>query len=113
MQTGTSITPFENGQVFTDDFKIANIFYDFFINITDSLELNINTTHIRPNVRVDGPFEIAIDKYHSQPSIHMIKKRKNYKGNLVFHKVSLTDVFDQVQKLCTKKFHLGIVYLQI
>ena len=83
MQTDTGIILFKKGQVFTDDFKIANIFNHFFINITDSLELKVYTTHIRPNVGVDEHVHNARDKYHSHPSIHTIKNAKITKETLL------------------------------
>ena len=65
--------------------------------------MNIDTTHNRANVAVDEHVDNAVDKHYSYPSIHMIKKRKIYKGKFTFHEVSSTDIFDQVQKLNTEE----------
>ena len=81
VQTNSSITLNENGKILTNELEIAEVFNNFFINITDSLGI-LREENSRSPVRTEDPIDIATKKFVSHPSIIAI--RENFKFNQTF-----------------------------
>ena len=61
----------ENGLVVTEDEKVANIFNEYFTNITKTLDI---PSWNHPNIYEQDPITCAVLKYRSHPSIIAIKQ---------------------------------------
>ena len=68
------MTLIEDGEVITDDAKIAEIFNNFFANITESLGISEDQSLLSQTTGINDPVEKAIKKYENHPSIRKIKE---------------------------------------
>ena len=66
----------ENEVLVTDDKEVAEIFNEYFVNITDSLGIIQPKDALTPTDGLHDPVEIAIKKYSSHPSIKLISENK-------------------------------------
>ena len=57
VQLSQSITLVENEEMITDDLKIAEIFNDYFANITQDLETTDSGTNISPTIIIEDPVD--------------------------------------------------------
>ena len=62
----------------TDDLKIAEIFNDYFANITQDLEITDTGTYRLPSMGIEDPVDKAVEKYKNHPSIKKIKECFTY-----------------------------------
>ena len=71
IQASSKITLLENQVVVTDAKEVAEIFNEYFVNITDSLGIIQPKDALTPTDGLHDPVEIAIKKYSSHPSIKL------------------------------------------
>ena len=67
------ISLLENGEIISDESKVANSFSNFFKNAIHSLGIKPNE-HSNENYGLKNPVEIAIKKFEQHPSINLINK---------------------------------------
>ena len=103
VQTSSDITLVENGTLISDDFKVAEIMNDYFVNITETLGISKNAENVPPVIEDAGPVERAIRKYQSHPSILRIRANVNEANDFDFQKTSVMEVEKQIRKLKPKK----------
>lgn len=90
------------GSVFSDEKKVANLFNDYFCNIYNSLNIQYWEPDIAHYMQINDPVDKCIAKFDFHPSI--LKIRSNFKPNIFqFRKVTVTDVWNYVMKLDSKK----------
>ena len=102
VQTNSSVTLMEDGKIITEDFKIAEIFNHYFINITESLGISEDQTLLSPTNGINDPVEKAIKKYANHPSIKKIKECCEL-NQFEFKPVTINEILLQIQKLNSKK----------
>ena len=73
VQTSSDITLLENGALISDDFQVAEIMNDYFVNITETLGISKDAGNVSPIIEDTDPVERAIRKYRSHPSIQRIR----------------------------------------
>ena len=66
------MTLIKDGEVITDDAKIAEIFNHYFANITESLGISEDQSLPSQTTGINDPVEKAIKKYENHPSIKKI-----------------------------------------
>ena len=103
IQTSTAITLLENNELVNDNRAVANIFNDYFVSITDSLDIPTVSENLTPTYEIRDPLDIALTKYESHPSIKLIKERVQVEHTFEFEHVSLQEVMVQLHKLNPKK----------
>ena len=100
----------ENDLIVTSDFKMANIFNNYFTNITTMLDINLwgnsSVYHIDPVLQ-------AIRKYANHPSIIYIKSSYPVKQIFDFSHVLPDDVFRNIVKLKKDKSTSGTIPIKI
>ena len=64
-----NITLINDKNIISDDYKIAEIFNDFFSNVVTNLKRNIDPKYISDTKHIEDPVLIAIEKYKTHPSI--------------------------------------------
>ena len=77
IQASSKITLWENEVLVTDDKKVAEIFNEYFVNITASLGIMQPKDGLTSTDGLHDPVEIAIKKYSSHPSINLISENRN------------------------------------
>ena len=87
----------------TDDLKIAEIFNDYFANITQDLEITDTGAHLSPTIDIEDPIDKAVEKYKNHPSIKKIKECFTCSESFHFRQVTVEEVFCQLGKLNPKK----------
>ena len=102
VQTTSSVTLIEDGKMITEDLKIAEIFNQYFTNITESLGISEDQTLLSPTNGINDPVKKAIKKYENHPSIKMIKGRCVL-NQFEFKPVTVIEILLQIQKLNSKK----------
>ena len=68
------ITLNENYLLIRNEYKIANIFNTFFVNIVPNLGIEIDQQYLNNVSNISDPVEKAIKKYQKHPSISIINK---------------------------------------
>ena len=86
------ITLFENGKMLSNDEEIAECFKDYFINITDSLDI--------------VPNQLTVEEYKDHPSVRMIKQPVD-SNTFKFSHVGPTEVLKHIYLLDGKKSSSG------
>ena len=99
----TAITLLENNELVNDNRAVANIFNDYFISITDSLDIPTVSKNLTPTNEISDPLDIALTKYKSHPSVKLIKERVQVEHRFEFERVSLQEMVVQLHKLNLKK----------
>ena len=102
IQTSSSVTLIEDGEVITDDAKIAEIFNHYFANITESLGISEDQSLLSQTTGINDPVEKAIKKYENHPSIRKIKECCEL-NQFEFKPVTVNEIHLQIQKLNTNK----------
>ena len=103
IQTSTAITLLENNELVNDNRAVTNIFNDYFVSITDSLDIPTVSENLTPTYEIRHLLDIALTKYQSHPSIKLIKERVQVEHTFEFEHVSLQEVVVQLHKLNPKK----------
>ena len=102
VQMNSSITLNEDGKILTNELEIAEVFNNFFINITDSLGILREETSQSPGQSED-PINIASKKYVSHPSIIAIRENFKINQKFDFREVTVGEMCLQLSKLDFKK----------
>ena len=87
-----NITLINDKNIISDDYKIAEIFNDFFSNVVTNLKRNIDPKYISDTKHVEDPVLIAIEKYKTHPSILKIKETCVDESQFSFTFISLQDM---------------------
>ena len=103
VQTSSDITLLENGALISDDFQVAEIMNDYFVNITETLGISKDAGNVSPIIEDTDPVERAIRKYRSHPSIQRIRANVSLANEFDFQKTSVMEVEQQIRKLKPKK----------
>ena len=103
VQTSSSVTLLENDKVVSDDRAVADIFNDYFVNITGSLDIADADSNLLSTDGIDDPVDIAVRKYSLHPSIKRIQETFNHSQIFEFTPVSVVDVNNQLKRLDPKK----------
>ena len=98
VQVSQSIILIENGEMVTDDLKIAEIFNDYFANITQDLEITDTGAYLLPSIGIKDPVDRAVEKYKNRPSIKKIKECFEYSESFNFTLVTVEEVFCQLPR---------------
>ena len=99
IQTSTAITLLENDDLLNDNRVVANIFNDYFMRITDSLNIPVVSENLTPTTQIIDPLDIALKKYKFHPSIKRINERVQVEQRFEFKHISLKEVVVQLHKL--------------
>ena len=103
IQSSANVTLRENDEIISNDLAVAEIFNDYFLNITSSLEIQT----IEPDIILPGniidPVDIAIIKYSNHPSIHRINSNFEPAEKCEFMPCSRMEMLTQINNLNHKK----------
>ena len=102
IQTSAAIILLENNELVNDNRVVANIFNDYFVSITDILDIPTVSENLTPTNEISDPLDIALTKYKFHPSVKLIKDRVQVEHRFEFEHVSLQEVVVQLQKLNPK-----------
>ena len=69
IQTSQTINLLKKGEIISDDMKIAEVFNEYFANITDELELTENTANLSFSENIEDSIDKAVQKYKNHPRI--------------------------------------------
>ena len=100
------ITFNENDLLIRNEYKIANIFNTFFVNIVPNLGIEINQQYLSNVSNISDPVEKAIKKYQKHPSISIINKMVSSvenEANFSFTCVTVDDISKEIKRLDIKK----------
>ena len=103
IQTSAAITLLENNELVNENRVVANIFNDYFVSITDILDIPTVNENLTPTNEISDPLDIALTKYKFHPSGKLIKERVQVEHRFEFEHVSLQEVVVQLHKLVPKK----------
>ena len=103
VQVNSAITLIEDGKVVSRDSEIAEIFNNFFANITESLGISANEALLLPTNDIIDPIDKAVRKFESHPSICKIKESITLSERFEFREVVVEDVAIQIRKLNSNK----------
>ena len=106
IKNSSSVTLLENNAIISNDKSVAEIFNDYFVNITSSLGIeDIEETgkNSASTQDIDDPVEIAITKYSSHSSINNIKENFHPTQKFEFRPCSAEEVMTQIERLDQKK----------
>ena len=92
----------ENGELISDDRKIAELFSNYFINITQDLGIQQDIAHISVTDGINDPIDKAIEKYKNHPSIIEIREMYPDPQPFEFREVNSGEIWDQISKLNTR-----------
>lgn len=93
LQVSQSITLIENDEMVIDDLKIAEIFNDYFANITQDLEITDTSAHLSSTIGIEDPIDKAVEKYKNHHSIKKIKECFTSSEAFHFRQVTVEEVF--------------------
>ena len=103
VQTSSSITLVENEKIITNDSEIAEIFNEFFTNITKTMDIAPGECTPVPTEHLLDPVEISVEKYKYHPSIQKIKDKVKQNSSFDFQPVTMKAVIDELSNLNPKK----------
>ena len=103
VQTSSSVTLVENNQVISNDTAIAEIFNEYFVNITGSLNVGKAELNLLPTDGIVDPINVAITKYNLHPSVKRIKDNFHPFRMFEFVPVSMENIYKQLDRLDPKK----------
>ena len=93
----------ENGELISDDSKIAELFNNYFINIIQVLGIQQDIAHISVTDGINDPIDKAIEKYKNHPSIIKIREMFPDPQPFEFREVNSREIWDQINNLNTRK----------
>ena len=77
--------------------KIAELFNEYFANITDELELIENKANLSFSDNIEDPIDKVAQKYKNHPSIIKIKHQWSPRNLFEFRKIEINDVSTQLR----------------
>ena len=99
----SSISLIEDGTMVNQDSKTAEIFNQYFANITDSLGISINDSLLLPTSDIQDPVDKSVKKYEAHPSICKIKNTMMLSGKFEFRMVTTEEVAIKIRQLNPRK----------
>ena len=96
----------ENGELLSNDKRISECFNEYFINVTDTLNI-IKHDNISDISRTIDPIVDAISKYAQHPSILLIREHTAYSEPFRYSPVYALDVLNEINALYTGKKSSG------
>ena len=102
-RSNSKITLIENDTIISNDKEVAETLNDYFVSITDSLDLTENSEVIPSTEGVSDPIDRAIIKYSNHPSIRKIRSFAQNDNFFKFQKVSLEQMHTEIGRLDPKK----------
>ena len=87
----------------TKDSEIAEVFNEFFVNITENLGISTAESTLLPINNFLDPIEIAVKRFQLHPRICKIKERNPPCNKSEFREVTIADVVLQIRKLDSNK----------
>ena len=99
----SSVTLLENDEIVSDDKAVAEIFNDYFANITSSLGIEETGSNVVSADVIDDPVELAIIKYSLHPSIKRITESFHRSKTFEFRPCSPEEIMTQIERLDPKK----------
>ena len=112
VQTSSKITLVDKGELITDDTNVAEAFNNYFINISDTLELSneaANASFCSDVMTLVDPIDTIIGKFENHPSILQIKVSTDQRQQFDFQKTTKEEVHDQIKMLSQKASPQGRV----
>ena len=103
IKTSSSVTLLENGELISDDKAVAEIFNEYFANITSSLGIEETGSNLVSTDDIDDPVELAVVKYSLHPSIKRIAENFRPTEMFVFRPSSTEEIEVQIKRLNPKK----------
>ena len=103
IQASSKITLLENGVLVTDDKEVAEVFNEYFVNITDSLGIIQPKGALTPTDGLYDPVEITSKTYSSHPSIKLISANTIPSNDFAFSCVTNESVSAKLQELKKRK----------
>ena len=106
VRSNDNITLNENDLLIRNEYKIANIFNTFFVNIVPNLGIEIDQQYLSNVSNISDPVEKAIKKYQKHPSISIINKMVSSVENeasFSFTCVTVDDISKEIKRLDIKK----------
>ena len=103
VQTSSSVTLAEGSQFISDDKAIPEIFNEYIVNITGSIDVGRAELNLLSTDGIKDPIDVAITKYSLHPSVKRIKDNFNPSRMFEFALVSKEEVYKQLDKLDLKK----------
>ena len=106
VRSNVYITLNENDLLIRNEYKIANIFNTFFVNIVPSLGIEIDQQYLSNVSNISDPVEKAIKKYQKYPSISIINKvvsSVENEASFSFTCVTVDDISKEIKRLDIKK----------
>ena len=102
IKNSSGVTLLENNDIISNDKSVAEIFNDYFVNITSSLgiegieETGKNTVSTQD---IDDPVEITISKYSSNSTIKNTKETFHPTQKFEFRPCSAEEVMTRIERL--------------
>ncbi len=103
IKTSSSVTLLENGELISDDKAVAEIFNEYFANITSSLGIEETGSNLVSTDDIDDPVELAVVKYSLHPSIKRIAENFRPTEMFVFRPSSTEEIEVKIKRLNPKK----------
>ena len=92
----------EEGEILSDEYKVANSFRNFFENTICSLGIKANE-HSQENYDLKNPAEITAKKFEQRPSINLINKNITDNENFHFSPADHENILKEIINLDNKK----------
>ena len=105
VQTSLRITLVENENIITNDSEIAEIFNEFFTNISKTMDIAPGECTLVPTEHLLDPVEIAVEKHKYHSSIQKIKDKVKQDSSFDFQPVTMQAVIDELSNLNPKGVH--------
>ena len=102
VRSNSKITLIENDMIVSNDKVVAETLNDYFVSITDSLDLTENSEVVL-STGVADPIDRAKIKYSNHPSIRRIRDFAQSDDSFKFQKVSLELMHTEIGRLNPKK----------
>ena len=101
--THTSKIPLvHEGNVISDDLKLAKTFNNFFENAVDGLEIKEYESDLNLDITSTDPIDSVIIKYQNYPSIIMINENVSFESRFKFKVVNENDIQCEILNLNSK-----------
>ncbi len=99
IKTSSSVTLLENGELISDDKAVAEIFNEYFANMTSSLGIEETGSNLVSTDDIDDPVELAVVKFSLHLSIKRITENFRPIETFVFRLSSTEEIEVQIKRL--------------
>ena len=101
--TNSRITLLENGDILSEEAKVADTFNEFFSNVVKELKIEKDDNLLTDVIEETDPVLKAIKKYKNHPSILRIKSSFKHPKVFSFKYFNVEDVKREINNLNSKK----------